>query len=211
MRTCDVPNCERRHYSRGYCQAHHSRWKRHGDPGPAMITRQPGRKCLVTSCDKPHKSKGYCDSHAYRIKRHGDPQEDIPIKTEPTAQPTYPWMHERLRNTRGPAAKFICVTCARPADEWSYDHNDLKPLIDDQGRNYSTDTTRYSPRCRPCHRRVDQLHAWDGTQPRPLNPTTCALLYRSGMPVTQIARELESSPSSVHRALRFIGAKPSKA
>jgi len=40
-RTCTVPECGRRHYGRGYCRAHHARWRRHGDPAAA---RQLGTK-----------------------------------------------------------------------------------------------------------------------------------------------------------------------
>ncbi len=32
MRHCNIPECTKRHYGRGYCQAHYSRLKRHGDP-----------------------------------------------------------------------------------------------------------------------------------------------------------------------------------
>lgn len=40
-RTCSVAGCERRHYGRGYCRAHHARWRRHGDPA---AERPLGRK-----------------------------------------------------------------------------------------------------------------------------------------------------------------------
>lgn len=29
---CTLSGCGRRHYARGYCRAHHARWRRHGDP-----------------------------------------------------------------------------------------------------------------------------------------------------------------------------------
>ena len=31
-RLCEVGGCGRRHFARGYCRAHHERWRRHGDP-----------------------------------------------------------------------------------------------------------------------------------------------------------------------------------
>lgn len=31
-----MPECERPFYGRGYCRAHHARWKRHGDPRAAV-------------------------------------------------------------------------------------------------------------------------------------------------------------------------------
>lgn len=32
QRTCSIPDCDRRHDSRGWCYTHYQRWKRHGDP-----------------------------------------------------------------------------------------------------------------------------------------------------------------------------------
>lgn len=41
-RTCSVPDCERKHAAKGYCQLHWNRWRIHGDP-------------LVTMKGKHHK------------------------------------------------------------------------------------------------------------------------------------------------------------
>jgi hypothetical protein len=32
LRRCEIAGCGRRHFARGYCRAHHERWRRHGDP-----------------------------------------------------------------------------------------------------------------------------------------------------------------------------------
>lgn len=37
MDSCSVPGCERPRAAKGYCTAHWSRWRAHGDPGPAEI------------------------------------------------------------------------------------------------------------------------------------------------------------------------------
>lgn len=29
---CSIENCERRHYARGWCRIHYTRWQKHGDP-----------------------------------------------------------------------------------------------------------------------------------------------------------------------------------
>lgn len=31
-RLCSIPGCNKPHYGRGWCQAHHRRWYKHGDP-----------------------------------------------------------------------------------------------------------------------------------------------------------------------------------
>ncbi len=33
---CTLAGCGRPHYARGYCRAHHARWRRHGDPLAAV-------------------------------------------------------------------------------------------------------------------------------------------------------------------------------
>src|SRR5690242_2303256 len=39
MRLCSVAGCERKHNSRGYCDAHAKRWRRTGDAGAAFAVR----------------------------------------------------------------------------------------------------------------------------------------------------------------------------
>lgn len=38
-RTCSIPGCEHPHASRGWCQMHYCRWKRHGDPFTTLNQR----------------------------------------------------------------------------------------------------------------------------------------------------------------------------
>lgn len=40
-RVCQVAGCEKPYHSAGYCNAHWSRWKRHGDPLAGKNTPQP--------------------------------------------------------------------------------------------------------------------------------------------------------------------------
>lgn len=68
-RLCTLENCGRRHYARGWCQYHHNRWRRNGDP----VARKPGGRnvsppvhCTIDGCARTHKAKGYCDAH-YRL------------------------------------------------------------------------------------------------------------------------------------------------
>lgn len=72
----------------------------------------------------------------------------------------YQGMHTRLGHLRGKASEFDCVTCGRPASDWSYDGGSDKERIamggKSDGYRYSTDVNAYSPRCRSCHRFHDQ-------------------------------------------------------
>ena len=74
----------------------------------------------------------------------------------------YTLVHARLKRERGRAALLDCVDCGGPSHEWSYDGTDpdqLEGLCGSRGcaalHPFSTDLSRYVPRCRPCHRKKD--------------------------------------------------------
>lgn len=70
---CSVEGCEAKHYCKGYCRPHYTRWTRNGDP---LVTRKPGRPrryCTIDGCDDPQVGQGLCDRHYRRLQRHGDP------------------------------------------------------------------------------------------------------------------------------------------
>lgn len=66
---CQVGDCERRPYARGWCVMHYQRWKRHGDP---LLTKHR-QKCSISGCDEKHSGKGYCRHHYNMWRAHGDP------------------------------------------------------------------------------------------------------------------------------------------
>lgn len=68
---------------------------------------------------------------------------------------TYLAVHQRLYRWRGPARTHACVDCDGRAATWSYDKTDPNELVDSQGRRYSTDADRYTPRCYRCHHKFD--------------------------------------------------------
>jgi len=71
--------------------------------------------------------------------------------------PSYQRVHTRLAEERGKASDAgPCVTCGRPAQEWSYDGTDPDHLHHEKGYPYSTDPSRYVPRCISCHRKRDR-------------------------------------------------------
>lgn len=70
---------------------------------------------------------------------------------------SYGAVHLRLLTSRGPASAYVCSDCGAAAAEWAYDYGCPNQREDQQnGYLYSTDLSRYSPRCRPCHQQQDR-------------------------------------------------------
>jgi hypothetical protein len=78
--TCSVAECEKRPYSRGWCQMHYKRWQRHGDVQANEPRRgSVQRVCSIQGCAEPHEARGWCHGHYLRWHRSGDPQSDVPV------------------------------------------------------------------------------------------------------------------------------------
>jgi hypothetical protein len=60
------------------------------------------------------------------------------------ANPSYDGWHKRVKKARGPASRYACVDCGKPAEDWST----VNPSSHDV-------RARFQPRCRACHRRYD--------------------------------------------------------
>lgn len=73
--TCAIDGCEKAERYKGYCSMHHSRIRRHGDPGPAQPLR--GGPCTVEGCGRKREAQGLCSAH-YQRMRKGQPL-DLPI------------------------------------------------------------------------------------------------------------------------------------
>lgn len=67
---CAVLGCEKPRQCQGFCQAHYTRWRRHGDP---LGGRAKRIGCLVEGCSERHHGKGYCAVHLARSARLGNP------------------------------------------------------------------------------------------------------------------------------------------
>lgn len=48
MRVCEIEDCERTHYSRGWCAKHYWRWYHHGNPHTALRPYLVGRPDTLT-------------------------------------------------------------------------------------------------------------------------------------------------------------------
>lgn len=68
---CKVDGCDRTSWSRGWCNAHYSRWRASGDPGKAELRRRGGSdaKCEFPGCGRRYEAQGYCPGHLYQKKK----------------------------------------------------------------------------------------------------------------------------------------------
>lgn len=160
MKLCNIEGCKKESRARGWCKMHWKRWRTHGDPEYVRPAPEPKPRCVVEGCEKQKHGYIYCSKHYQRWKTSGDPL--IVGCRHPGRprmdSPSYAGIHKRLFYDRGKAAQFACVTCGSPAHEWSYDGGDPAELTENYRGTpitYSLDQERYSPRCRPCHRRMD--------------------------------------------------------
>lgn len=157
---CAVDSCTREARARGWCKMHWKRWRTHGDPNYSRPAPPPKPSCAVDDCGRPKHAYVYCSKHYQRWKANGDPSivgDHYPGRPR-LDRPSYAGAHKRLLRERGRAANYACATCGSPAHEWSYNGGDPEGFIEDYRGTliaYSTDQDLYSPRCRPCHRRMD--------------------------------------------------------
>lgn len=70
-RICAVPDCGKKHYSKGFCVAHLRKVEKYGDPLAGGTNLPRGQPCIVNGCTKPSVRRGYCAMHNKRLIRHG--------------------------------------------------------------------------------------------------------------------------------------------
>lgn len=157
---CSVDGCGGKFYCKSLCNKHYGRLQAHGDP--LKVITQTKTKCSVGECDAMQHAHGYCPPHLYRYKKYGNPLEAGPGRhsgRKRMDQPSYTGMHKRLFYDRGKASAHQCVDCGSQAQEWSYDGgcpNEILEVLVIEPIPYTTDQTKYSPRCIKCHRSKDE-------------------------------------------------------
>ncbi len=72
-KTCSIAGCGKPKEIRGWCQMHHWRWKKFGDP---LREPYPTKLCSLEGCALKHKAGGLCLKH-YRRKKSGVPLDYV--------------------------------------------------------------------------------------------------------------------------------------
>lgn len=109
-RTCTIPDCEKPHAAKGYCNMHYTRLQRGQDLHAPQIRvrRYRGQKCKAPGCNSAVAAKNLCKPHYATFKRHGDfDRRNLPAETTledrlkyalPNRQPRQCWEWQRGRN-----------------------------------------------------------------------------------------------------------------
>lgn len=96
MKSCKIKDCANKYYSKGFCQKHYDKNRRHGDPLFKDIILK-GTPCTVENCRQPIISNKLCVKHNGRFLRHGDP---LFVNPKCNRDPGHEWTHKRaLANT----------------------------------------------------------------------------------------------------------------
>ena len=90
-RICSIADCGKPVAGRGWCTAHWTRWRRHGDPlGSAPAVPKEVLICSIPQCGKVVLAREWCENHYQRWRKYNDPLGGGPD-----------------RNAKGAARKFI--------------------------------------------------------------------------------------------------------
>lgn len=81
VKYCSINDCDGIASTRGWCEKHYGRWKRHGDPLKLLINKQT--ICSVADCDQKAKygiktDSPICPRHYQRMRRLGVYELDYP-------------------------------------------------------------------------------------------------------------------------------------
>lgn len=157
---CILSDCHRpRHYADGYCNPHHDRMVRYGDPrGGSRVATDHSAVCSVEGCGAAYYARDLCLTHYARFKTHGsvgDPRirSHLPVATPGGA-------HTRVHKLWGSASQYLCISCSKQAKDWAYDGADPAQGYAQQGTEggwvfFSSWPEFYMPMCRLCHKGRD--------------------------------------------------------
>lgn len=155
-RECSVEGCVRKHRTRGFCDMHHKRWMRYGDPLVVRQVKVPPREfCTIEGCGKPHAARGWCVNHYTLWRNNGDPL--VTRKAKHGEGDSYGVTHERLKAIRGRPQE--CEWCGDTSDrvyQWALRHDTSADIRRDATGTYSLNLDDYVRLCVPCHVRFDR-------------------------------------------------------
>lgn len=162
---CTANGCKKKPRSKHaeYCETHYYRLRRTGklelDPQP----RVPDAECWVDSCESMASHvNGLCRNHHLGYQRNGNFEDHrrgpFSYRWLEDHELTYNAVHQRARRFRGEAKNYDCIDCGDVAQHWSYDHNaedERYEEVDGYMAPFSPSIYDYSPRCVPCHKKMD--------------------------------------------------------
>lgn len=139
QRTCSIEDCTRESRSRGWCQTHYMRFRRHGSVEDPKAHVDPG--CSVEGCHRSHAGLGMCRMHYKRVWRKRNPTPRIrPTREEyfwskvEKSEGCWRWMGQVSLNGYGrigndPAYRFAyeLLVAQTPPGMW-IDHRCHNPL-----------------------------------------------------------------------------------
>ena len=64
--TCTIDGCDKPLQTRGWCQMHYARWRKHGDLRVGKPRKSP--YCEIDGCDRPTRALGMCMKHYNKAK-----------------------------------------------------------------------------------------------------------------------------------------------
>lgn len=95
--------------TRGWCGAHYTRWRRHGDVFAEIpIGRRRPPPCTVDRCTRVAEGRGLCHGHLQRLLRTGGVQADVPLAPRQAQQCSVLTDGERCE--RRAKAAGLCTT-----------------------------------------------------------------------------------------------------
>lgn len=68
MRICEVNDCNKKHWAKGFCSLHYNRVRSNNSIDPIGPTKSLVSICSLDFCNRKHYAKGFCRSHWTRIK-----------------------------------------------------------------------------------------------------------------------------------------------
>ncbi|MFH2025295.1 MAG: hypothetical protein ABIK30_05645 [bacterium] len=138
-RKCALPNCNKKHYAKGFCRTHYNLNRFNGEPEYKKNLPKP--KCKVENCHKISKTKGFCKFHYNRYAKgieltkpkgnHGELNNKWS-----GGYSQYPNHYEMKKNRLIVLKKsnYICCFCGGKANcihhlDFSKDNHDISNLV----------------------------------------------------------------------------------
>jgi hypothetical protein len=169
--TCSLPDCEKPTKRAGFCYGHYMKNWRYGTPTPefepgwvdikgqrfgALVVKERAGSHWLCVCDCGRERL----TSAGELNRTGDAASCGDRRAHRRMDDAgYTAAHQRCRSDRGRVQLHACIDCGRPAQHWSYNHDDpderLAYGLSANPVAYSLEPAHYSPRCVSCHKRFD--------------------------------------------------------